>query len=108
MTALRRVLKLAAAVSEGKLVIDAVELALPIVVERQVVGAQLSHLDAHGRALLLDLLELVHLLVLLLRPLLELLVLGLQLADLLLKIPDLVLLQLLTFLEHLDLLGDVK
>ena len=76
--------------------------------ERQVVRRQLSHLDAHGRALLLDLLELVHLLVLLLRPLLELLVLGLQLADLLLKIPDLVLLQLLTFLEHLDLLGDVK
>ena len=76
--------------------------------ERQVVGGQLSHLDAHGRTLLLDLLELVHLLVLLLRPLLELLVLGLQLADLLLKIPDLVLLQLLTFLEHLDLLGDVK
>lgn len=76
--------------------------------ERQVVGGQLSHLDAHGRALLLDLLELVHLLVLLLRPLLELLVLGLQRADLPLKIPDLVLLQLLTFLEHLDLLGDVK
>jgi len=106
--ALRRVLKLAAAVSEGKLVIDAVELALPIVVERQVVGAQLSHLDAHGLALLLDLLELVHLLVLLLRALLELVVLGLQLADLLLKIPDLVLLQLLTFFEHFDLLGDVK
>ena len=94
--------------SEGEFVIDTVEFALPIVVERQVVGGQLSHLDAHGRALLLDLLELVHLLVLLLRPLLELLVLGLQLADLLLKIPDLVLLQLLTFLEHLDLLGDVK